>query len=103
MGERVNTVAAGTTVESRMPAGRLRKLQTLGIFCGVVAGAWLGGAEAPIKMVNPEVSPITASLIMVYGVFRARFSVPALLRGTSSVRHDVGKAPHMVVGAGRDG
>ena len=69
MSERVNT-AAVTTVESRMPAGRLRKLQTLGIFCGVVDGAWLGGAEAP-KMVNPEVSPITVSLIMVFGVVLA--------------------------------
>ena len=99
MAEPVNTVAAVTTVESRMPAGRLRKLQTLGIFCGVVAGAWLGGAEAPIKMVNPEVSPITVSLIMVFGVFLARWSVPALVRGTSSVRYDVSQAPHLVVWA----
>src|SRR6202165_4774362 len=98
-GERVNTMAAVTTVESRMPAGRLRKLQTLGIFCGVVAGAWLGGAEAPIKMVNPEVSPITVFLIMVFGVFLARWSVPALVRGTSSVRYDVSQAPHLVVWA----
>jgi len=82
-----------------MPAGRLRKLQTLGIFCGVVAGAWLGGAEAPIKMVNPDVSPITVSLIMVFGVFLARWSVPALVRGTSSVRYDVSQAPHLVVWA----
>jgi drug/metabolite transporter (DMT)-like permease len=95
----VNTVAAITPVESRMPAGRLRKLQTLGIFCGVVAGAWLGGAEAPIKMVNPEVSPITVSLIMVFGVFLARWSMPALLCGTSSVRYDVRQAPHLVVWA----
>jgi drug/metabolite transporter (DMT)-like permease len=95
----VNTVAAVTTVESRMPAGRLRKLQTLGIFCGVVAGAWLGGAEAPIKMVNPDVSPITVSLIMVFGVFLARWSVPALVRGTSAVRYDVSQAPHLVVWA----
>src|ERR1700726_612562 len=92
-------MAAVTTVGSRMPAGRLRKLQTLGIFCGVVAGAWLGGAEAPIKMVNPDVSPITVSLIMVFGVFLARWSVPALLRGTSSVRYDVSQAPHLVVWA----
>ena len=95
----MNTVVAVTTVESRMPAGRLRKLQTLGIFCGVVAGAWLGGAEAPIKMVNPDVSPITVSLIMVFGVFLARWSVPALVRGTSSVRYDVSQAPHLVVWA----
>jgi drug/metabolite transporter (DMT)-like permease len=99
MGEGVNTAAAVTRVETRMPAGRLRKLQTLGIFCGVVAGAWLGGAEAPIKMVNPDVSPITVSLIMVFGVFLARWSVPALLRGTSSVRYDVNQAPHLVVWA----
>src|SRR6266853_2548579 len=99
MAEGVNTAAAVTRVETRMPAGRLRKLQTLGIFCGVVAGAWLGGAEAPIKMVNPDVSPITVSLIMVLGVFLARWSVPALLRGTSSVRYDVSQAPHLVVWA----
>src|SRR5712672_2107809 len=99
MGEGVKTAAAVTRVETRMPAGRLRKLQTLGIFCGVVAGAWLGGAEAPIKMVNPDVSPITVSLIMVFGVFLARWSVPALLRGTSSVRYDVNQAPHLVVWA----
>src|SRR3984893_12180667 len=92
-------MAAVTTVRSRMPGGRLRKLQTLGIFCGVVAGAWLGGAEAPIKMVNPDVSPITVSLIMVFGVFLARWSVPALVRGTSSVRYDVSQAPHLVVWA----
>ena len=95
----MNTVAAVTTFENRMPAGRLRKLQTLGIFCGVVAGAWLGGAEAPIKMVNPDVSPITVSLIMVFGVFLARWSVPALVRGTASVRYDVSQAPHLVVWA----
>jgi drug/metabolite transporter (DMT)-like permease len=69
------------------------------MFCGVVAGAWLGGAEAPIKMVNPDVSPITVSLIMVLGVFLARWSVPALVRGTSSVRYDVSQAPHLVVWA----
>jgi drug/metabolite transporter (DMT)-like permease len=50
-------------------------------------------------MVNPDVSPITVSLIMVFGVFLARWSVPALVRGTSSVRYDVGQAPHLVVWA----
>jgi len=82
-----------------MQAGRLRRLQALGVFCGVAAGAWLGGAEAPIKMVNSDVSPITISLIMVFGVFLARWSVPALLRGTSHVRHDVRQAPHLVIWA----
>jgi drug/metabolite transporter (DMT)-like permease len=82
-----------------MHATRLRSLQALGIFCGFAAGAWLGGAEAPIKLVNPEISPITVSLIMVFGVFLARWSVPAFIRGTSHVRNDVRQAPHLVVWA----
>src|SRR5947209_17454171 len=90
------TVAA---VERPMQPGRLRKLQALGIFCGFAAGAWLGGAEAPIKLVNPDVSPITVSLIMVFGVFLARWSVPAFVRGTAHVRSDVRQAPHLVVWA----
>src|SRR5882724_5247475 len=79
--------------------GRLKKLQALGIFCGFAAGAWLGGAEAPVKMVSADVSPITVSLIMVLGVFLARWSVPALIRGTSDVGSDVRQAPHLVVWA----
>jgi drug/metabolite transporter (DMT)-like permease len=82
-----------------MPATRLRSLQALGIFCGFAAGAWLGGAEAPIKLINPDISPITVSLIMVFGVFLARWSVPAFVRGTSHVRNDVRQAPHLVVWA----
>src|SRR3954464_5671158 len=69
------------------------------MFCGFAAGAWLGGAEAPIKLVNPEISPITVSLVMVCGVFLARWSVPALVRGTSHIRADVGQAPRPVVWA----
>lgn len=80
-------------------SGRLRSLQALGIFCGFAAGAWLGGAEAPIKLVNPDISPITVSLIMVCGVFLARWSVPAFIRGTSHIRADVQQAPHLVVWA----
>lgn len=82
-----------------MQARRLRSLQALGIFCGFAAGAWLGGAEAPIKLVNPDISPITVSLIMVCGVFLARWSVPAFIRGTSHVSADVRQAPHLVVWA----
>jgi len=69
------------------------------MFCGFAAGAWLGGAEAPIKLVNPAISPITVSLVMVCGVFLARWSVPALIRGTSHICADVGQAPHLVVWA----
>jgi len=69
------------------------------MFCGFAAGAWLGGAEAPIKLVNPEISPIAVSLVMVCGVFLARWSVPALVRGTAHIRTDVAQAPHLVVWA----
>jgi drug/metabolite transporter (DMT)-like permease len=39
------------------------------------------------------------SLIMVIGVFLARWSLPALILGTSSVRADVRRAPHLVIWA----
>jgi drug/metabolite transporter (DMT)-like permease len=74
-------------------------LQALGVFCGFAAGAWLGGAEAPIKLAQGTISPITVSLIMVVWVFLARWSIPALIRGTSFVRRDVAKAPHLIVWA----
>jgi drug/metabolite transporter (DMT)-like permease len=80
-------------------AARLRSLQALGIFCGFAAGAWLGGAEAPIKLVNPNISPITVSLVMVSGVFLARWSVPAFIRGTAQVGSDIRQAPHLLVWA----
>jgi len=92
-------IEAARAVPGPIHASRVRRLQALGIFCGFAAGAWLGGAEAPIKLVNPEISPITVSLIMVFGVFLARWSVPAFIRGTSHVRHDVRQAPHLVVWA----
>lgn len=37
--------------------------------------------------------------MMVLGVFLARWSLPALLRGTAAVREDVRHAPHLVVWA----
>ena len=78
---------------------RPRKLQALGILSGFTAGAWLGAAEAPTKLVSVGVSPIVISLIMVTGVFLARWSVPALILGTSSVRADLRRAPHLIIWA----
>jgi drug/metabolite transporter (DMT)-like permease len=78
---------------------RARKLQLLGILSGFTAGAWLGAAEAPTKLVTVGISPMVISLIMVIGVFLARWSVPALILGTSSVRADVRRAPHLLVWA----
>ncbi len=80
-------------------ASRSKKLQLLGILSGFAAGAWLGAAEAPTKLVSIGVSPMVISLIMVIGVFLARWSLPALILGTSSVRADVRRAPHLVIWA----
>src|SRR5437899_8464033 len=78
---------------------RSKKLQLLGILSGFAAGAWLGAAEAPTKLVSIGISPMVISLIMVIGVFLARWSLPALILGTSSVRADVRRAPHLVIWA----
>jgi drug/metabolite transporter (DMT)-like permease len=76
---------------------RLRKLQLVGILCGFGAGAWLGAAEAPTKLVKLGVSPLVVSLLMVFGVFLARWSLPALIRGTGQMRADIRQAPHLIV------
>lgn len=78
-------------------AGRLRRLQRLGIVCGLGAGVWLGAAEAPTKLVNVGLSPVVVSLAMVLGVFLARWSLPALVQGTSYIRADFSEAPHLLV------
>src|SRR5262250_2116668 len=93
------SLPAPQTELSQQDASRLPKLQSLGILSGFTAGAWLGAAEAPTKLVSIGVSPIVISLIMVIGVFLARWSVPALILGTSSVRADVRRAPHLVIWA----
>jgi glucose uptake protein GlcU len=82
-----------------LDASRLRSLQTVGIFCGLTAGAWLGAAEAPTKLVTIGLSPVVVSLSMVVGVFLARWSLPALIQGTSYVGADLRQAPHLIVWA----
>src|ERR1700719_952451 len=78
---------------------RPRQLQLLGILSGFTAGAWLGAAEAPTKLVSIGLSPLVISLIMVVGGFLARWSVPALILSTSSVRADARRAPHLIIWA----
>src|SRR6266571_4280320 len=56
---------------------RSKTLQLLGILSGFTAGAWLGAAEAPTKLVSIGISPMAISLIMVIGVFLALWSLPA--------------------------
>jgi glucose uptake protein GlcU len=95
----MESVLANSIAGVVQAASRARKLQLLGILSGFTAGAWLGAAEAPTKLVSVGVSPIVISLIMVIGVFLARWSLPALILGTSSVRADVRRAPHLLIWA----
>src|ERR1700687_3549678 len=93
------SIPALETRSSTEDTSRLRKLQALGVLCGFTAGAWLGAAEAPTKLVAVGVSPVVISLVMVIGVFLARWSLPALILGTSSIRADVRRAPHLIIWA----
>jgi drug/metabolite transporter (DMT)-like permease len=69
------------------------------MLCGLTAGAWLGAAEAPTKLVTLGLSPVVISLGMVIGVFLARWTLPALIQGTSYVATDLREAPHLIVWA----
>lgn len=71
----------------------------LGVLCGIAAGAWLGAAEAPTKLVTTGLSPYTISLCMVAGVFTARWTFPTLLRGTKYVFEDLLSKPHLLAWA----
>jgi drug/metabolite transporter (DMT)-like permease len=95
----MRSVVTPASEAAALKPSRPRKLQLLGILSGFTAGAWLGAAEAPTKLVSVGVSPIVISLIMVMGVFLARWSVPALILGTSSVRADLRRAPHLIIWA----
>ncbi len=76
-----------------------RSLHSLGVLCGLAAGAWLGAAEAPTKLVTVGFSPFVVSAGMVAGVFVARWTVPMLLKGTGYVWSDLREKAHLVVWA----
>ena len=90
----VTLVAQGPMAEDR-----LRVLQRLGVLCGIAAGAWLGAAEVPAKLVSSGLSPVFVSLVMVLGVFLGRWTLPAIARGTTQTRADFLQAPHLVIWA----
>jgi drug/metabolite transporter (DMT)-like permease len=92
-----NTALPSQDARQPLDAKRLRQLQIAGLLCGFSAGSWLGAAEAPTKLVNIGISPVIVSLLMVAGVFLARWSLPALIRGTSQIRLDARQAPHLIL------
>lgn len=89
-------------VEAKTPAAggiSSYSLHRLGVACGLAAGAWLGAAEAPTKLVTMGFSPFLISLGMVAGVFVARWTVPMVLKGTSYIFEDLREKPHLIVWA----
>jgi drug/metabolite transporter (DMT)-like permease len=78
---------------------RATSLHALGVTCGLAAGAWLGAAEAPTKLVTAGFSPFIISLGMVAGVFVARWTVPVIVMGTGRLGHDLRQRPHLIVWA----
>ena len=77
----------------------MKSLHRLGVVCGLAAGAWLGAAEAPTKLVTVGFSPFLISLGMVAGVFIARWTVPMALKGTGYIFEDLREKPHLIVWA----
>jgi drug/metabolite transporter (DMT)-like permease len=69
------------------------------VVCGLAAGAWLGAAEAPTKLVTMGFSPFVISLGMVTGVFVARWTVPMALKGTGFLLMDLRSKAHLIVWA----
>src|SRR5437763_131688 len=100
-GRRAHSRPAGAAMDrlTELAPARLARLQRVGILSGFAAGAWLGAAEAPTKLVTLGIPPVVISFMMVIGVFLARWSLPALVRGTAAVRDDVRQAPHLVIWA----
>lgn len=76
-----------------------RSLHGLGVICGLAAGAWLAGAEAPTKLVTLGLSPFLISLAMIAGVFVARWTLPTILKGTGYIVTDLLQKPHLMIWA----
>jgi drug/metabolite transporter (DMT)-like permease len=87
-----------TPVESNSRA-TATSLHLLGVMCGLAAGAWLGAAEAPTKLVTLGLSPFLISLAMVAGVFVARWTLPTVMKGTGYVFVDLREKSHLIVWA----
>jgi drug/metabolite transporter (DMT)-like permease len=85
------------TLQDRAPAKGGISIHTVGVVSGLAAGAWLGSAEAPTKLVSAGYSPAIISLCMVSGVFVARWTLPTLMKGTSFVLRDTLNKAHLIV------
>ncbi len=93
----MNTNAVVSSQPSIAQGGSQRSLHQIGVMCGLAAGAWLGAAEAPTKLVTVGFSPFIISLGMVAGVFVARWTVPVAVKGTRFVVMDLKDKPHLII------
>ncbi|MFB3902857.1 MAG: GRP family sugar transporter [Acidobacteriota bacterium] len=84
------------TGSATLPKTGVLSLHRLGVMCGLAAGAWLGAAEAPTKLVTLGFSPFLISMGMVVGVFVARWTLPMALKGTTYVWRDLREKPHLI-------
>ena len=57
----------------------------------------MGGAEVPVKIASAAISPFAVSLCMVAGVFVARWTIPALLKGSDYIFADLKENQHLMV------
>ncbi len=85
--------------DTRASAENSISLHQLGVVCGLAAGAWLGAAEAPTKLVTMGVSPFVITLGMVGGVFVARWTIPMTLKGSGFLFRDLRQNAHLLVWA----
>jgi drug/metabolite transporter (DMT)-like permease len=83
--------------EQSVPAPAVRF--SLGTLCALAAGAWLGAAEVPARLVASGYSPFAISFCMVIGVFLARWTLPVVMKGTPAVVRDLRRRPHLVLWA----
>ncbi len=90
-----NPVTTPGPARRSLPQVRFR----LGILCAFAAGAWLGAAEAPARLVASGFPPFAISFCMVLGVFLARWTLPVAMKGTESVLRDLRQRPHLILWA----
>src|SRR5207302_641400 len=87
---------------TELDPARLARLQGVGILSGFAAGAWLGAAEAPTKLVTLGIPPVVISFMMVLGVWgggAAMFAGATLLAVASSAQAPGGNALRGVAAA----
>jgi drug/metabolite transporter (DMT)-like permease len=88
-----------TVAEKPEAEKRVQALHIVGVACGLAAGAWLGTAEAPVKLAAGQAPPLIVTLGMVLGVFMARWTIPVMLKGAGFVVRDLRRNKHLLVWA----